>query len=156
MDLFKNKKKKGLKELFRKKGKLEKLYYKNKEFINYSIVSVVCTFILYLLYFVVDYITHGRYILANLVAYIVSFTILYLWDQKIFKSRPSKSKERIYQITIFIIFRVIGFALDSAILVFLIERLKASNMLSKVMSSLITFVFNYATNKLFVFKERKL
>ena len=54
MDLFKNKKKKGLKELFRKKGKLEKLYYKNKEFINYSIVSVVCTLILYILYFSFD------------------------------------------------------------------------------------------------------
>ena len=153
MNLYK-KRNKGLRNLFRKKGLIEKFYYKNKEFINYCIVSTVCTMILYFLYFLITWLTKGNYIFANLIAYITSFTILYIWDMKVFKSKPLRKKKRLYQLLMFIIFRIIGFAIDSFILIFLIEHFKMSHVIAKIMSSLITFMFNYITNKLFVFKER--
>ena len=143
-------------KIFRKKSKLEKFYDKNKEFILYTLVSVICTVILYLLYFIITYATNGYYILANFIAYAVSFTILYILDQKIFKSRPFRKKDRVRQLIIFIIFRVIGFMIDSSILVLFIEKFYISHMFSKILSSLITFMFNYITNKLFVFKKNKL
>lgn len=46
--------------------------------------------------------------------------------------------------------------IDSSILVLLIEKFDVPNAYSKVLSSLITFMFNYVTNKLFVFKKNKL
>lgn len=155
MDLFKRRSK-GLKNIFRKKSKIEKFYYKNKEFIDYSLVSLVCTLILYILYFFVTYLTNGRYIIANFIAYFVSFTILFILDQKIFKSKPLGKKAKLYQLTIFIILRIIGFMIDSSILVLLIEKFGVTNAISKIISSLITFMFNYITNKLFVFKKNKL
>lgn len=155
MDLFKNKNK-GFKNIFRRKSKIEKFYYKNKEFIDYTIVSLACTGILYFLYFLITWITKGRYIIANFVAYFVSFTILFIWDQKVFKSNPIGKKAKLYQLTIFIILRVIGFMIDSSILVLLIEKFGVTNAISKILSSLITFMFNYVTNKLFVFKKNKL
>ena len=150
------KRKKGFKYIFRKKTKIEKFYYKNKEFIDYSFVSIICTLILYLLYFFITWITNGRYLIANLVAYIVSFTVLYIWDKKVFKSGPKSRKRKLYQLLNFILFRFIGFFIDSLILVLLIEKFHVINGVAKILSSLITFTFNYFTNKLFVFKKNKL
>ncbi len=143
-------------KLFRRKSKLEKIYDKNKEFINYCLVSAVCTGILYIVFFLVDLITKGNYLLANFISYVVSFTILFFWDQKLFKSKPRKKKDKIAQVTSFIIIRVIGFPLDSLVLHILIINFGMENMLAKIFGSLIMFIYNYLTNKLFVFKKAKL
>lgn len=140
-------------KLFRKRSKLEKFYDKNEEFIKYTLVSTICTVILYALYFFITWITNGRYIVANFIAYAVSFTILFIWDQKLFKSRPLRKRKRFYQLFMFILFRVIGFMIDSSILLILIEKFTLPNHVAKILSSLITFMFNYITNKLFVFKK---
>lgn len=155
MDLL-GKRKNEIKNFFRKKSKLERLYYGNKQFIDYTFVSFVCTIILYLLYFFITWITKGKYIIANFVAYFVSFTILFLWNRKIFNSKPRRKKDQLYQIFLFIIFRVIGFIADSVILVGLIEYFKMPYSVSKVISSLTMFIFNYATNKIFIFNKIKL
>lgn len=143
-------------KLFRKRSKIEKLYDKNKEFIEYTFVSLICTFILYFLYFVITWLTKGKYIVANFIAYFVSFTVLFFWDQHLFKSRPKRKRERFYQLFSFIIFRVIGFIIDSLILILFIEKFKVPVMAAKILSSLITFMFNYITNKIFIFKKAKL
>ncbi len=156
MNLFKKEDKSIFKKIFRRKTKLEKLYYKNEEFIKYCFVSFVCTGILYLIFFLVDLITKGNYLLANFLSYTISFTILFIWDQRIFKSKPRRRKDKIAQITSFIIIRVIGFPLDSLVLSMLINKFDIGNMTSKILGSLIMFIYNYITNKLFVFKKNKL
>lgn len=142
--------------LFRRKSKLEKFYDKNEEFIKYCLVSAVCTGILYIVFFLVDLITNGNYLLANFFSYTISFAVLFIWDQHIFKSKPKKKKEKVAQITIFIIVRIIGFPLDSLVLHILIANFNMGNMLAKIVGSLIMFIYNYLTNKLFVFNKTKL
>ena len=68
----------------------------------------------------------------------------------------SMIKDRAIQLTTFIIIRIIGFPIDSFILHILISKFNIENMISKVISSLIMFIYNYITNKLFVFKKGKL
>lgn len=143
-------------KLFRRKSKLEKFYDKNKEFINYCLVSAVCTGILYLVFFLIDLITKGNYLLANFFSYVISFTVLFIWDRHIFKSKPKKRKDRISQLISFIIIRIVGFPLDSLVLHILIKNFSMGNMLAKIFGSLIMFIYNYLTNKLFVFKKAKL
>ncbi len=156
MKLFKNKKKNIFGNIFRKKTKLEKFYIKNEEFIKYCLVSFFCTIILYVLFFIVDLITNGNYLLANFVSYTISFTVLFILDQKIFKSNPKSKRKKLFQILSFVIIRVIGFPLDSLVLSFLIKEFKIGNMTAKVLASFIMFMYNYITNKLFVFKKNKL
>lgn len=84
------KKKKSFFDLFKKKSKLERFYLRNREFIDYCLVSLVCTGILYLVFFIVDLITKGNYLLANFFSYTISFTILYIWDMHIFKAKPDR------------------------------------------------------------------
>ncbi len=156
MSIFKKKKQNVFSKIFRKKSKIEKLYYKNEEFIKYCFVSFVCTGILYLVFFLVDLITKGNYMLANFLSYTISFTILFIWDQRVFKSKPRRKKEKIAQVTSFIIIRVIGFPLDSIVLSILINKFSIGNMAAKVLGSFIMFMYNYITNKVFVFKKNKL
>lgn len=156
MQLFKKKEKKLFKNIFRKKSKLEKFYDKNEEFIKYCLVSTICTGILYLVFFIVDLITKGNYLLANFLSYTISFTVLFILDQRVFKSRPIRKRDKLKQLTAFIIVRIIGFPLDSLVLSILINKFGIGNMAAKVLGSLIMFMYNYVTNKLFVFKKNKL
>lgn len=155
MSIFK-KEKNVFKRIFKKKSKLEKFYYKNEEFIKYCLISLACTGILYLVFFIVDLITDGNYLLANFLSYTISFTVLFFWDQKLFKSRPLRRSKRLAQVTSFIIIRVIGFPIDSLVLSILINKFNMGNMSAKILGSLIMFMYNYITNKLFVFRKNKL
>lgn len=94
MSIFKKKKQNVFSKIFRKKSKIEKLYYKNEEFIKYCFVSFVCTGILYLVFFLVDLITKGNYMLANFLSYTISFTILFIWDQKCLNLNQEEKKKR--------------------------------------------------------------
>ena len=142
MNIFKKKNKNVLTRIFRKKSRLEKFYLKNEEFIKYSFVSTVCTGILFLL--------------ANFLSYTISFTVLFIWDRKVFKSKPVRRRDKLAQLTSFIIVRVIGFPLDSLVLSVLINKFHIVNMAAKVLGSLIMFMYHYVTNKLFVFQKNKL
>ena len=103
-------------------NKIKEIYLKNKLFIHYCIISFLCTIILYLVYFIVNYISNSQYILANFFGYLISFTLLFILDQKLFKSRPKDKKILLRQILIFIFIRAMGFLLESMILVILIEK----------------------------------
>lgn len=152
--MFHSRKNKNIfKELFRKKSPLEKFYLANREFIDYCLVSLVCTGILYLVFFIVDLITKGNYLLANFFSYTISFSVLYIWDEKIFKVKHTRRKTKIRQLISFVIVRIIGFPLDSYVLHILINNFNMGNMLAKIVGSLIMFIYNYITNKLFVFKK---
>ena len=140
-------------KLFKKKSKIKKFYDKNEEFIKYCLVSLVCTGILYLVFFIVDLITKGDYLLANFFSYTISFAVLYVWDKEIFKTKPKRKRDRAKMFSSFIIVRIIGFPLDSLVLHILIVNFSMGNMLAKVVGSLIMFIYNYLTNKLFVFNK---
>lgn len=131
------------------------IYKKNKEFIRYCTISVICTIVLYLIYFTITKINKEAYILANFIAYIVSFTILFILNKKLFNSVPKTKKDYITQVLDFIIFRLFGFLIDSTLLIIFIEKIGISNVLSKIISSLLTFIYNYYTNKKYIFKKYK-
>lgn len=133
--------------------KITNIYIKNKKFIRYCSISIFCTIILYTIYFIITKINKDAYIIANFIAYIVSFSILFYLNQKLFKSIPKDKKTKITQILDFIIFRLVGFLIDSAFLIIFIEKIEMTNFASKIISSLLTFIYNYYTNKKYVFKK---
>ena len=136
-------------------NKIKKIYLKNKIFIHYCIISFLCTIILYLVYFIVNYMSNNQYILANFFGYLISFTLLFILDQKLFKSKPKDKKILLKQVLIFIFIRAMGFLLESMILIILIEKLKLSSFIAKLISSTIIFIYNYLANKKYVFIKEK-
>ena len=135
--------------------KIKEIYFKNKLFIHYCIISFLCTIIMYLVYFIVNYMNNNLYILANFLGYIVSFTILFILDQKLFKSKPKDKKLFLKQILLFVFIRAMGFLLESLILVILIEKIGLSNLIAKLFSSTFIFFYNYTANKNYVFINEK-
>lgn len=153
MEWFKRKRRTIFQKLFVKQTPLEKFYDTNFEFIWYVLISLVCTGVLYVLYFVINNLTNGNYMVANFISYTISFSLLFYWDQLLFKSKPKHRKKKYTQLITFIIIRVIGFPIDSYILYLLINKCNMSIMIAKVVGSLIMFAYNFITNKLFVFKK---
>lgn len=122
-----------------------------KEFIKYCLISIFCTFILYVVFYVVDKVTNGNYILANFFSYFISFLILYILNERLFKVK--KDKDRINRLILFVIVRAIGFPIDSLVLGYIIRNFNFSNIISKVICSIIMFIYNYLTNKYIIFKK---
>lgn len=127
---------------------------KNKKFVYSSIISLICTAIRFIIYFLILWITKGRYIFANLVSYVISFTILFFANQKLFDSKPNRKKDEAKQLSLFVTYRIFGFFIDSALLALFIEKFEFSDVSARVFSSLLTFIYNYFTNKIYVFKYR--
>lgn len=149
--MFKKSKKRF--SFFRRRSKLEKFYDKNKEFIRYCLISFICTIILYVVFFIVDLITKGNYLIANFFSYTISFTALFFMNRKAFDAKPVRKRDKAKQLTSFVIVRIIGFPLDSLVLSILINNFSMGNMVAKIVGSLIMFIYNYITNKLFVFNK---
>ena len=135
-------------------NKVRSIYTKNKKFVHSSIISMICTGIRFIIYFFILWITKGRYIFANLISYVISFTILFFANQKLFDSKPAQKKDEAKQLSLFITYRIFGFFIDSALLALFIEKFKFSDVPARVFSSLLTFIYNYFTNKIYVFKYR--
>ncbi len=131
-----------------------KLYEKNKLFIHYCCVSFFCTIIMYTLFILINFFSNGMYLLANVISYVTSFTILFLLDRKLFKAFPRRKLEGALQVNNFIVFRVIGLFIDSFLLTVLIESFLIPHVIAKVISSSMTFFYNYFTNKIFVFRNK--
>ncbi len=133
--------------------KIINIYKNNKKFLRYCSISIVCTIILYLIYFIITKINPKAYIVANFIAYLFSFSILFYLNQRLFSSVPKDKRSKITQILDFIIFRVVGFLIDSTLLIIFIEKIGMGNFWSKIISSLLTFIYNYYTNRRYVFKK---
>ena len=108
------------------------------------------------LFFIINLITNGLYIVANVIAYTTSFTVLFILDRKLFNAVPKRKRDKAKQLSNFIIFRGIGLIIDSILLTIFIEYFKIPHFISKIMSSSMTFMYNYMTNKLFVFKNKNI
>ena len=151
--------KKVFRELFsRKKTLKQKFQDKDFQFVFYVLISNFSSLIFLILYVLFTYVfTNGNYILANTVAYTVSFTVLYLLDRNLFKAKTRSKKKFLLQASTFITLRVIGFPLDTALLYVLVEKVGLGKLFGKLVGSIIMFFFNYLTNKLFVFsiKDKK-
>ena len=96
-------------------NRIRSIYTKNKKFVHSSIISLICTGIRFIIYFLVLWITNGRYIFANLISYVISFTILFFANQKLFDSKPNRKKDEAKQLSLFITYRIFGFFIDLAL-----------------------------------------
>ena len=122
------------------------------EFIKYSLISLFCTLIFFIIYVSLNYITNGRYLVANGFAYFVSFTIQFILNQKLFKAKPDKNHKHILQGSAFVCVRLIGFPSDQYLLYMFVDKLHLTYLIGKLFDSLIMFIYNYLTNKFIVFK----
>lgn len=121
------------------------------KFIKFGLVGVLNTLINWIIFALLNFVG-VYYIVANVIAYAIATANSYIWNSKwVFKYNGEDKKETTAK---FIILNLIGLALNTAILYFLVDILSFNKLVGLVITTAIVMVINYIVNKIWVFKER--
>ena len=121
------------------------------KFIKFGLVGVLNTLINWIIFAVLNFVG-VYYIVANVIAYAIATANSYIWNSKwVFKYNGKDKKETTIK---FVILNLIGLALNTAILYFLVDILLFNELIGLVITTVIVMVINYIVNKIWVFKEK--
>lgn len=121
------------------------------KFIKFGLVGVLNTLINWIIFALLNFVG-VYYIVANVIAYAIATANSYIWNSKwVFKYNGKDKKETTAK---FIILNLIGLALNTAILYFLVDILSLNKLVGLVITTAIVMVINYIANKIWVFKEK--
>lgn len=121
-----------------------------KEIIKFSLSSLICFIIDYLLYTIFIF-TSKNLVLSNILARVVSTTINYTINKNlVFENNKSKTKTIIE----YFILAIIILAINTMILNVLINKLFLNKMLSKLIVEIFLFTISYIIQQRIIFKKR--
>lgn len=121
------------------------------KFIKFGLVGVLNTLINWIIFALLNFVG-VYYIVANVIAYAIATANSYIWNSKwVFKYNGKDKKETTAK---FIILNLIGLALNTAILYFLVDILSLNKLVGLVITTAIVMIINYIVNKIWVFKEK--
>ena len=124
---------------------------KIKELIRYGIVGVLTTLVNYVVYFVCLKI-HLNWLISNSFAWVVAVVFAYIMNRKlVFHSDNETKKEGIQ----FFGLRFVTLIVENILLAICIDGLGLSNLISKVVVSVITVIGNYWLCKYHIFSKKE-
>ncbi len=141
--------------------KLEELYHKYEEIINYLIVGVLTTVVSVavkfgLLFTVLDRTKEMQLQAAVIISWICAVAFAYITN-RIFVFH-SNSKQYLKEITTFVSGRIVTLLMDMFIMWFFINLLKLDSdlwvVIVTMISQVVVTVSNYVLSKVFVFKKK--
>jgi len=136
--------------IFRKK--INEIYKKNKEVINYIIVGGLTTLVSIVSYWAFRFLIKN-YIVLSIISWILAVTFAYVTNRKyVFES---KSKKIVEEVTKFFTYRLITLGLEVVLMALFVSVLSINDMLSKIILQVVVLVLNYVFSKVFIFKEDK-
>jgi putative flippase GtrA len=95
-----------------------------------------------------------NYILANIIAFIFSFTINFLLTVKfVFSYQFSKKTDFLNKFSQTLIVSLMGLGLSTMLLILMHEWLQFTLLISKITSVIIVFMWNYSLRKYFIFRK---
>jgi len=95
-----------------------------------------------------------NYILANIIAFIFSFTINFLLTVKfVFSYQFSKKTDFLNKFSQTLIVSLMGLSLSTMLLILMHEWLQFTLLISKITSVIIVFMWNYSLRKYFIFRK---
>jgi len=129
-----------------------KLFFKKniiREFFSYFWVAIVAFLVNYLCLYILSDFLRINYIISNIISFIFGLTINYILSKKyVFKSGNINKKT---EFMIYAFIGVIGLLIDTCVLWFFTEKVHIYHMISKVISTGITFIWNFAARKIFYY-----
>ena len=134
------------------KDKIDKIYKKNKEIINYIIVGVLTTFVSIGSYWLFRFIIKN-YVILSIISWILAVTFAYVTNRKyVFES---KEPNILQEVTKFFGSRLFTLGVEVTLMVLFVSVLKINDMVSKILLQIIILILNYVFSKVFVFKNNK-
>lgn len=122
----------------------------SKQYLKYCIVGTIGGTIELALFYFLNDILHINYLLANVVTFIVTVTILYFLNKKFVYEADNNDN---VGFVMFFVSRIAGLVIDSIVLTVCLKIFKFPSMISKFISSSSTTYINYCVGK-FIFDNK--
>lgn len=123
-----------------------------KQFLIYCIVGSIGGLFEIFLFETFNNLLNGKYIIANILSFIISVIYLYFANSKlVYKTKFTSKKHKIRKFLIFLATRVLGLAFDTLILGLCINIIGLSSLISKIISCISSTIINYGVGK-YIFK----
>ncbi|MBR1386545.1 MAG: GtrA family protein [Bacilli bacterium] len=121
---------------------------------KFFIVGVIATIIDFIIY----YICYNKFEIDPLIANIISFSISVIYNyiasvKWVFATDKNKNKKVLF--IEFISLSILGLLLTESLLFIFINLLSFNKMISKIIATIITMVFNFVTRKIFIENKNK-
>lgn len=116
----------------------------SKQYFKYCIVGTIGGIIELGLFYLLNDIISINYLIANVLTFIVTVTILYFLNRRFVYQSTSKN---INDFTIFFGSRILGLVIDSVVLTICLKIFKITSLISKFIASSSTTYVNYCVGK---------
>lgn len=117
------------------------------QFIRYFFVGGVAAVINIGLLFVFTEICNINYVISNIIAFIFGLVVNYCLSKKLVFTNDN-SINKVFEFIIYAVIGVLGLGIDTLMLWIFTDKFKIYYMLSKIISTIITFVWNFVARKL--------
>ena len=95
-----------------------------------------------------------NYIMANIIAFIFSFTVNFLFTAKyVFLYQFSRKTDFLYKFSQTLLVSLIGLGLSTMLLILFYEWFRFTLLISKIISVMIVFIWNYLLRKYYIFRK---
>lgn len=130
------------------------LYKKYKEIINYIFFGLLTTGVNFLVYYFCFKILNLNYIIANIVAWILSVAFAYVGNRLyVFKKVNFSKIDILREMIMFFGARFMSGAIETMALFLMVSILCIGEFLAKIIVSIIVVILNYVFSKLLVFRK---
>ena len=135
---------------------IRKLWLKYKEYILYLFFGGVTTVVSYAVYFLMTRLLGSEEVFANTVGWIFGVATAYVTNRIwVFESRASGFGPVMKEIGEFALARVTTLVTEDLIIFIFVDRLGFSDIIIKIIASVITIVLNYVFSKFIIFRKKR-
>ncbi len=131
---------------------INKLFFENTnnsliQFIRYFFVGGIAAVVNIGLLFVISELLNINYIIANILAFIAGLITNYCLSKK-FVFTNNNSMNKMFELFMYTLIGVLGLIFDTFILWLFTSKFKIYYMISKVISTILTFIWNFLARKI--------
>ncbi|SFH77950.1 Putative flippase GtrA (transmembrane translocase of bactoprenol-linked glucose) [Pisciglobus halotolerans] len=133
--------------------KIKQLLKKYEEAISYLVFGGLTTVVNIVAFFLLDTVLNMQYLVANLIAIIVSILFAFFTNKRyVFKSKSETLRDWLKEFLLFVGFRAVSGVFDMLSMWVLVDFLQIDTNISKILTQFIVVVLNYFFSKFFIFK----
>jgi putative flippase GtrA len=96
-----------------------------------------------------------HYLLAAVLGFIVGVTVNYILSKLLVFKNNAASVGRAMEVLVYVLVSAVGLGLTELFMAFFTEKAGLHYMLSKVVSALLVFIWNYYSRRVIIYREKK-
>ena len=128
----------------------------NKEIFNYLVFGVLTTLVNYVSYFGATRCLKINYIVANIIAWLISVVFAYVTNKFwVFEDKSLEIKKLVKEVFMFFAARVMSGGVETLMLFIFVTLLGFDDGVIKIFASVFVVIFNYVVSKFFIFNGEK-